>query len=337
MTIRRVLLLLSSTLLGVVLILLLIRGNKVDIAQIWHQLQKVSWISFGTLVALNGAVAYLSTEKWRCVDSRLRRPTDSKPRWRESFALTGIGMALGLVLPVQLGMVTARTIGTFFRGRALPRGAGGTLFEQSFDLLTVLVFTIASAITLLFKGKALMWTGCAAALSCLVLIAAVPTVRLIGLLLFYLAKVAPKNGRVGPALRSLSDQQGFILLSAGICRRLFVLSVIRFGVVVLMAYQTAYATGAKIPLWQLAAAVPLVTIAAAVAITPGALGISEFTFASVLALFGTPLSVSVPWTLAYRVLGTAACFSFAILSTIGLVVERAAVAPVPGNGGTAEL
>ena len=78
-----------------------------------------------------------------------------------SFALTSTGVALGQILPVQVSMSAARTLGTYFHGRAFKRGTGGTLFEQSFDVLIVGFLVIASGLTRFIAGGGMMWVVCA--------------------------------------------------------------------------------------------------------------------------------------------------------------------------------
>ena len=88
-----------------------------------------------------------------------RRASDSAPSRTMSFALTGTGAgARPKVLPVQLSMSAARTLGAYFYGRSLKRGTGGTLFEQSFDVLIVGFLVVASAATRFYGGAGAMWT-----------------------------------------------------------------------------------------------------------------------------------------------------------------------------------
>jgi len=96
-----------------------------------------------------------------------------------SFALTSTGVALGQILPVQVSMSAARTLGTYFHGRAFKRGTGGTLFEQAFDVLIVGFLVIASGITRFYRGGGMMWMVCALAMTGIALLALGPAVELI--------------------------------------------------------------------------------------------------------------------------------------------------------------
>src|SRR5271165_291314 len=108
-TLRRVFLLLASVALGVVLVALLIRIGKINLRLTVLQLKSISPVAFAKLVLLNGLLVGLSTAKWRSIDAVWRHSSDSVPSRITSFAITSAGMALGLILPVQIGM-TAKDV-----------------------------------------------------------------------------------------------------------------------------------------------------------------------------------------------------------------------------------
>jgi uncharacterized membrane protein YbhN (UPF0104 family) len=322
MRLRRVFFALASVTLSIVLIALLIRVGKIDLRLTLSELRDVRRMVWVKLVLLYGLLIYFSTEKWRSIDAAVRHASDPVPSKYASFAVTGAGMALGLVIPVQLGMTAARTLGMSIYGNTLKRGTASTLFEQSFDLLTVVLLTVASATTWLCGGGGLMWTVTAAAMTALALLGAEPSIRLIRWLASYAADAEARRGPVRAILRKFSKLQYSGVLSAALARRLVVLSAARFAVVVLLAGQTAEAINAPIPLWHMAAAMPFVVLACAVAITPGGLGVNELTSASALNIFGTPFSVGAQWAVANRVLGFAACFLAASLAAAILGFKR---------------
>ncbi len=320
MTLRRVFLLLASIVLGVGLVAVLIKIGKIDLRLTLLQLESVSRLAFVELVLLNGVLVYLSTAKWRSIDAVLRRSSDSVPSRVTSFAITSAGMALGLVLPLQVGMAAARTLGTYVHGRPLKRGTAGTLFEQSFDLLIVAFLAVASGITWFCSGGAVMWISSAAVMIALALFAVGPATGLIRRAggVQNTQATAPSN-RV---FRAVWELQRSSLLNAALARRLVMLSAIRFGIVVLMAARTAEAIHVRIPLWHMAAAVPFVVIATVVAVTPGGIGVNELTSATALKFFGTPLAVAAQWSLANRFLVTASCFVVAACAAITWAAEK---------------
>ncbi|HEV2248009.1 MAG TPA: lysylphosphatidylglycerol synthase transmembrane domain-containing protein [Terriglobia bacterium] len=329
MKLRRILLGVVSAAVSVALIILIIRIGNIDLHATWQDIARAKPSALVKLVLLNILLIWLSTEKWRSVDAALRHTSDPVPSWIDAFGFTSAGMALGQVLPVQLGMTAARTFGTHFYGSALKRGAAGTLFEQSFDVLIVGFLAVASAATWFLGGGGMMWLISAAAMIALELLA-------VGLLLRLAHWIASRLGRelanrnwLRGNLQSFFELVQSGVLSETLTRRLVILSAARFVVVVLMAEETAEAVAAPIPLWHLAAAVPFVYLAAAVAATPGGIGVNELTLAGALKMFGTRFSVAAPWVLVNRVLGVASCFFVALVAAILMGVKRLTSARAP--------
>jgi uncharacterized membrane protein YbhN (UPF0104 family) len=329
MTLRRSFVWAGSAVLTVLLIVVLIKISKLDLRVTVEQLRSVSWVSFTKLVLLTALHVFLSSQKWRCVDASLRRSSDSAPSRTMSFALTSIGVALGQVLPVQVSMSAARTLGTYLHGRALRRGTGGTLFEQAFDVLIVAVLVIASGVTRVYRGGGTMWTLCAVAMTAFAMLALGPAVGLIRrqVLSFNARTVAPKN-RI---LRSFGSLEHSGLLNASLARQLMALSAARFTIQVLMAGETAQAIGVHIPLWHLAAAMPFVIIACVIVVTPGGLGVNELSYAATLHLFGTPLNVGAQWALANRFLVASSCLVVAVCATAALGLTKVMAAEGPAE------
>ena len=322
MRLRPTLIALVSLVLGIVLVTLLLHVAKIDLRLSFRQLRSVSVSAFAKLVLLNIAVVFLSTEKWRKVDLALRTGADTVPSRTAAFSFTSIGMALGLIVPVQLGMSAARTFGTYFYGKPLRRGTAGTLFEQSFDLILVFFLATASAVTWFWHGHALIFWGCSLVVLVCAFVTVGPAMRLTRRLAKFCAQVLRPNNRIGVSLIKLSELEQSGLLSRELGRQLLLFSAARFLAVVLMAKVTAEAIGAPIALWQMAAMVPFSVVAMALALTPGAIGVNELACVSALTLLGSPLSVAAPWAVANRILATASCFVVAALAGTALAVQQ---------------
>ena len=323
---RRLLLAIASVALAAFLIFLIIRIGNIDLNSTWRAIKRARPSALIGLVLLNVLLVYLSTEKWRSVDAALRHKSDPVPSRIVAFGFTSTGMALGQVLPIQFGMAAARTFGTHFYGSPLKRGTAGTLLEQSFDLLNVLLLAVASAATWFLGGGGLMWLLLAAGIVVLALLAVAPIIRLARWLAFKLAKVLGQWHRFNNNLQGFFDLLQSGVLSERLTRRLMILSAVRFVVVVLMVRETAAAVGTSIPLWHLAAATPFVYLATIIAATPGGIGVNEMTYAGILKMFGTPFSIAAPWTLANRVLCVASCFLVAGFAALLMGVRRFASA-----------
>jgi uncharacterized membrane protein YbhN (UPF0104 family) len=332
---RSLLLVVASLAISVALIAVLVAVSKVDLRGVLLRLGSMDGRAFAKLSLLAGLNTYLSTQKWRLMDCVMRRSTDPELPTSTAFAMTSAGNALGQILPMQVSMVVARTLGIWVHGRALRRGTVGTLFEQGFDFLAVCFLMAASACTRLLRGNATMWLMLAipAALAALLVVGAV--MRLLARINSYLSTSLRK--KLAPLSSTLAELQESGLLEVSLGRRLMALSLARFGVLVLMASQTTATIHADIPLWHLAAAMPFVVLSSALAITPGGLGINELTYATALDLFGTPLTTGAAWALANRLLIVAASFAVAIVA-LGLFLAlnvwyrvRSAPKPIPSG------
>lgn len=330
MTRRRALLLVASFALSGFLIVVLVKVGKINLHATLEHLRHVSRIAFAGLVVLTALHIYLSNLKWRKIDAFLRRSSDSAPSGTASFAFTSLGVVLGQILPVQISMSAARTIGTYFYGSPLKRGTAGTLFEQSFDVLIVGFLAIASAITWFCRGGAAVYIIATAVMALISVLAVAPSIRAVQSLVSATANRKRPGNRIIRRFAEM-DRSGF--LNASLARQLMMLSAARFVIQVLMAWEVAEAVGAHISVWQLAAATPLVTIAYALAIAPGGLGISELSYAFVLNLFGTPLSVGAQWALENRVLVFLSCLLIASCGSVLLGIERIAAYKMRGSPG----
>ncbi len=322
MTKRRLFLMFVSVALAAALIILLMKIGKVDLRVTLQQLKSVSLISVAKIVLLNVLMVCFSTEKWRTIDAAWRGPSDLVPSRTTSYALTSVGLAIGIVLPLQLAMAAARTLGTYFHGGALKRGTGGTLLEQGFDVYTVCFLAAASAITWYRHGGAKTWAICASASIVLALLAVEPSVRIIRWLAARLK--APASGPFNRILHSVRALQHSGISNAGLARRLVVLSALRTGIVVLMSIQTAGAVGLHIPFWQMAAAVPFVSVVTIIAVTPGGIGLNDLAGAGALDLFGTPFATGAQWVLANRILLTVSYLLIAACAAIVLGLGKSA-------------
>lgn len=321
MNLRKTILAFGSITASVALIALLIKVSRIDLHAMLALLRSVDRFAFLRLTLLMGFNTYLSSQKWWLVDRAVRRRNDLPLPQRTCLTLTSIGVALGQILPVQIAVSIARTLGSWACGGAFLRGTLGTLFEQAFDFLIVCFLALASLSAWFLHGGGWTWLLFAISTSILAICTVGPGMRLLG-------RVAPATLKRWPGVIAVLHSS--VLLDAKLGRRLVAISILRFVVLVFMGGQTTQAIHFSLPLWHLAAAMPFVVLAAAVGITPGGLGITEFIYAAGLAGFGAPLAVTAQWALANRLLTCAASFVVAIAVSPFLWIanpHRAAGAP----------
>lgn len=310
----------TSLAAGLLLVILLSAYSGLSLRKAMTQLGDVVSLAFVRLSLLMALYVFLSAEKWRLIDRHMRGTAEALPRLT-GFALTAAGMALGQVLPVQVSVSVARTLGTWVHGRALRRGTVGTLLEQAFDFLVVCVLALATVATRAFRGGAAMWLAFAAIVSLVSLAAVAPVCRLVQAVA---ARILARRQDRGPSRwrAFLHEVHSSGILEAQLGRRLTGLSLLRFAVLVLIAGQVTSAIHANIPLWHFAAAMPVVVIAMALSITPAGLGVTEVAYAGMLGLFGTSLPAATQWAIANRLLSCVATLLVAVVATLAFLVVR---------------
>ena len=296
--------------MGVALLTLVIARSGLGLPEILSHLAAMDRLACFRLTGLAAVNTFLSSLKWRLTDRAMRHPSDGSPSQFESFALSSIGTALGQILPVQFSMPAARALGTRMYGRPFQRGALGTFFEQSFDLVFSCFLMLGSAAAYLLNGTWRMWLTIEVPGAVLAIVSAGAMLHLVRRLA---ATVSSKTNSPSTWQRFVSKLSDCALLEADLGCKLMFLSAIRFTVLVLMAKETAVAIHADIPLWHLAAAMPFAVLATASGITPGGLGLTEFAYATILSGLGTPLTLTTQWALANRLLIAGGSIAVAVL------------------------
>src|SRR5579883_3817 len=275
-----------SLAIGLALVGLLLRISGLGLQDITARFAGMDTRAFFGLVCLIILNAFLSSEKWRITDRAIRHTSNRELSQFESFTLSALGSALGQILPVQLSMPLARTLGTRIHGRAFNRGTLGSLFEQSFDVFFGCFLMIASVGTYLLHGQWNIWVALAVPCAAIAILS-------VGTILGLTRRLAGKavSERANPVgwRKFAIELSNSALLEPALGRKLMFFSALRFVVFVLMAGEITRAIHMAIPLWRLAAAMPFALLSTAAGITPGGLGLAEFTYVGVLAALGTPV------------------------------------------------
>jgi uncharacterized protein (TIRG00374 family) len=292
----------ASGAFALVLLLALAMFAQVDLTQLLHLLADIKLLPFSALVALLSLHILLAGEKWRLVYRRMAPGAELSRRL--CFCFTAIGTAAGQVLPMQLATALTRSFCSHLvTGSGAVRGALATVFEQMFDIGVVALCGLAS-VYCLWSGDLSRWTAVAGVAIAIGFMLAGPVLGTAATATKWLATAhAMLGGRIGRFGRALAESG---LFEERLTRRLFVLSVLRFAVLWLMAIATTHAVGLNVSSAQLAAALPLVVLATVLAVTPGGIGINEWTFAAALTAFGTDFETATQFALINRVLVAAA-------------------------------
>lgn len=322
----------ASGVLALALLIALAKIARLDVSELLHLLSGVRLFPFAALLVLTGLQVLLAAEKWRLVERRIA-PGAEHPL-RLCFCFTAIGTAAGQVLPMQLATALARSLGSHLvRGSGAVRGALATVFEQMFDVMVVALTGLAS-LACWWTGDLGRWPAGAGAAVVLGFAFTGPALGGVAAATNSLASAHTIFGDgLGRFGRMLLDAR---LFEAGLARRLFALSVLRFVVLWLIAIATTQAVGLNISVVQLAAALPLVVLATALAVTPGGIGVNEWTFAAALTAFGVDFETATQCALINRALAALAAGLVGVAGMLGAQIACRAAAASPASRAPAD-
>lgn len=247
-------------------------------------LAQLRWWPLPLILALLAGHVALAAVRWSGIEEALGA---SRPPFRTAFLAGAIALGLGTVLPGPLTNIAARAMSNKLGGHGIIRGALSGTADQLADLATVILF-IPAAILGVVTGSLTSYLGAAAATAAL---------GFGGILL----------GR--PLARSVLRLQllsrvrlpAETLLNSDLLRSLYGLSLLRFACLTAITLLVHFATGAATS-GAAVIAVPLVTVAISVALLPGGLGISEWSFSAVFAAMGVAHQQIVCFVLGNRML-----------------------------------
>jgi uncharacterized protein (TIRG00374 family) len=286
---------LFSIFCGIVFIIALICFARIDGGEILDRLLNLNPLGLIALVILWGAYTFVSAEKWLLVERHYN--ADNVPSRRLAFALTALGWVAGQFFPVQLTTAFMRGLGSkVLAQRNSWHSAAATFYEQIFDLIIVALLGLVSLLCL----------GLAAPQAWLILVTV--TLAVFTMTLRFITAFMQKFLRLLARSRLLTGRmQQFLsggdkILEFSLIRKLVLLSIAHFILLCAAAAATTYSAGLPVSALHLAIAMPLVALASALPLTPGALGVNEFMFASTLAALGTPFAIGLQWALINRLL-----------------------------------
>lgn len=227
----------------------------------------------------------LSAIRWATIEGAIG---GHRPSFQLGFVSGAIATALGTVLPAPIMSVLCRSLATRITGNGARRGAISGFLDQGCDLAICVWFAIPAVVSIL--------TGD---------LPRFPVLALASGLGGWL--VALGTGWAVPRLAptQLTRRYDWLTRLAG-PRELSVLyltSVMRAGNLLVMALLISLTSAAIDPL-ALAVAVPIVAVANALAMLPGAIGVSEWGFSSILAKIGVADGAIITFLLANRAILT---------------------------------
>lgn len=241
------------------------------------------WLAL-TFLALVAQVA-LSAIRWATIEAAIG---GHRPSFQLGFVSGAVATALGTVMPAPLMSVLCRSLATRITGSGARRGVISGLLDQGCDLAICVWFAIPALIAIL--------TGD---------LPEFPFFALVAGLGGWLLALVTGWAAARLATVQLTRRYDWLmrLATPRVVSVLYLSSVLRAGNLLVMAVLISLTSAAINPL-ALAVAVPIVAVANALAMLPGAIGVSEWGFSSILAEIGVAESAITTFLLANRAILT---------------------------------
>lgn len=298
------------------LVVLLGRRAGLTIELVFHTIAVFPAWAFACYLALSAVNLVIGTWKWLLVLRTTTGEAGGQSGFLNALLTTTIGELLGQVMPVQAGIALSRSVaGRFGVGSGARANLGTTVYEQVFDAIVLAGAALTGIVGLALRPPPLGWVVLVAlAATCSLVVSlrftflARIAVRIIG---FCLSRQATWRGK----LDALADRAG--QFDARVLAKLGLLSLLRYvanlgrvAVLVAGVGLSPYTEPAII-------AFPLILVIALIPITPGNLGIMEWSWSAVLVSAGAPISAAGLFAIVARVVSLlAAVLIVAVLVTI---------------------
>lgn len=243
------------------------------------------------------------------------------------FRVVVVGLALGLVVSVDVGSASSRVVFLVRNKRmSLERAGFSTLFDRGLDVVVLLVGVPASLLFVTGALNAAVAGSLMIAVYVGVLLAvfwrpnALPwaTAWLFALAMFVLALLRRKGASgVAQRLWGTSD------LTGGHAAVLLALGIARFGLVGMRAWLVILAVGGDVSLGRVLLVLPLVQATLMVPFIPGGMGVYDAGWFGALAVLGVPTDAILVFVVLHRILSTLSVLLLFALGELGALFRRA--------------
>lgn len=261
----------------------------------------------------------LSAWKWQLVLKRLTPDASGAADFRFCFGFSAVAAFLSQFLTVYVSSIVVRGWAVK-REHGMParHGAVSSLYEQMFDMAALTVMVLPTVLAWSLGASFLQW----AALTGLLVLAGGLMPWVLHAMLALFSKLRPSHPVLRKPYEIIGRWKELELLSAPFMIKLYAISIVRYLTLLVRVPLLVAALGMSIALFDSIAAFTIVQATQIAAITPGQLGIREWTWTGVLAFRGYDLQVAAQLAIALRLAGTIAMTVATAPSVYGLLAKR---------------
>lgn len=260
---------------------------------------------------------YLSALKWQITLRETAATPDEVYSGFFCLTVTGLGAALGQFLPLTISTVLTRSIGTKLQQNGtMTRSAASTVYEQGMDLFVALVVGLVSIPAIanwISFQEWLLLSSIALTLTGILLVYFLHT----GLrIILSLMKLLPSTlWLVQWSTLKIEAVQASGTFAARLTVQLYLLSIVRYINIVVGLLCIIQAVQMPIAASLAFYTMPLVQLASILSITPGNLGIAEWTLTGILVGGGVASGVAAEFSVLFRII----LFCVVISLNVGIV------------------
>ncbi len=310
---RRLVLAAVSAVIALVALGLWIWNFNVSTAEVADLFHRLRWWTILPLAALLAGHVALSSRRWQLIEEGLGA---ERPRFGPAYATGTFALGLGAFLPSPLVNILCRALANRYARASSLRGAVSGGLDQLSDLVIVVLLSGPALAAFLVRDlKVYLWGGAATLVAGAAIAFVTP----------WLLRTLP-FGIV---------QRIFPLFRWSLLRRLYGLSILRVLNLTLMNILICQAVGAE-SLSAVLIAVPLVMLATSIAMLPGAIGVSEWSFSGIFSGMGISNASIIPFVLGNRILLTILSLSLALIALAATSFALTRKARASGTGEQAD-
>lgn len=277
----------ASIIIAIALTLLLIDKTDLSKNDILPIIQNVNFYFIISFIFLTYILIWLSALKWKLTSSDIFKH-EPQPF---SFFLryTTLGAMLSTFTPSHLSSTLSRSVAMrLHHNIPIIKGSASSIFEQAFDVYIFLLCGLASIFYLIGHHSFFIW------------LVSIIIFLILGLILIVLSKkLLHKNKRL--PTNKLGQFFNWLIEKKNILNKLYVISIARFFILIIHNALILQIINSGIEFYHIAIASPLVQLSILLSITPGSIGIVEWSWTGLLNFMNIELNESGIYALTLRV------------------------------------
>lgn len=263
------------------------------------------------VAVLTGFQIALSAFKWRLVLSHISPEMTKKETFGFFYFVSVASAFLSHLMTSYLSAIVVRSWAAK-RAHSLPlgKGASTSLFEQLFDVAVILAALAPTVLVYIVGGSFVLW----AALTSASLILGLSVFLILGRISQNLPAGDAHGSIVARVFAAFAGAQNAGLFRAATVVQLYSISVLRYLLILVRAPLTAVTLFTGIGIVATTQGFTVVQSMQLASLTPGNLGIQEWSWTGVLSLTGVSVETAAAFAIAYRLVTFTAMSLVAILS-----------------------